>query len=478
MDVTMLRSLFLKGVKVKGPVVVKVKGPVVVKVKGPVVVKVKGPVVVKVKGPVVKKSLSLDCRQKLHFLEQFRNFTVNRVLSDKLWGTFRSHRFRCMGCSTRVCGEDWVLQHLCDKSCCAIPHPFVPHENTHVCSRSCGVTIKCVYNTRNMSIVCKPCHKKQYVRHYTTVQHFPQWASLPTESKSPHCKDLLTLRKKLWVALCRKRYLMSVLQCFQIEEDILGKMWDKLQFQQEYKCGFLCGNRLSKSLFVRFSGKNVSQLNTILQDVRIVCRTCKKYERCSSCQDLTVLSDGIVQYQHKTVRGKKVCLNTYYCTRCFGKSRLLNTSLPSIKTFQTSKSTLDYQKQQKPKLGIYKQVQRDVSILFNSDCQRFPNIKNLQPLETLSVCSMLYHQKNLCFLCEQPVTCPKTRHCVKVNTDFSINRIDNNYPHTLENIMITCLRCNMQYRTCTYCKGYSIEQTLFLVAQQKTICHQCFNNKM
>jgi hypothetical protein len=415
--------------------------------------------------------------QKCIFKVKFENKTniFSPELTRTLWENIIID-FKCYSCKDLLTiHNNWDIVHLCDINCCFLHNSQFDNENElfHKCSRECQRKLKCVFTSKNMNFLCFKCIHKTFEIHYTQKNIFNKYLSIQTEISTV----LLNQKKTLYQRLHQKVYLNDLLTFLSLSvDDVFEWLWEKWT-KVDFKCG-LCNSLIpNTTLYVWYeSGKKISAEH-FMKNVTVVCKLCKNYKKCAECLNDVCESNTVVSY--KKLFNTDFYFNINYCLKCYTNSILYNENriyelddpIEITQRFNKIKIIGCDQKFNKLKHFLVNLIKKDLSSLQYTDKIRF-NCEN-NNLMVENICNQLEIQKYSCCICFSDITWPKSKKCKKNDSDFSINRIFNHLPHLPDNVVITCWKCNMNYRTCHKCQLFSMNRESFSVYKGITYCNPC-----
>lgn len=404
-------------------------------------------------------------------------------IRQQLRARYKNGTATCEHCSKSVLkSKDWNIRHLCTKECVYFKETLHVHKlYTHVCSTECAQKLKCVWNEDNIYFFCTDCYKPYFTKYYMHDSNFPLYLYMDRYNK--HDDIILNIKKQLYQRFYQKLYIQDLLKCMRLcQKDIFKWLWNNMM-ANKLRCQMECGNTLVENLYVvLMKGQYISSDNTqeddIFNNLKVVCKRCKEIKRCSLCSTSCHQQDMIVTYKSITNEDIQCYINMKYCTTCYVKHIYVNNQeylekKCDVNIRQVHQVSIVFPTAFLKRIRMF--IERDVKSLQCTDKTRFNCEDN--GLQTSHIISLLKTCGNVCGICSECITWPKNMRCKKVGSDFSINRINNSIPHHPTNVMISCWKCNLNYRTCQKCSLRSIHKEYFCVENGITFCVECFSLK-
>jgi|TARA_Y100000385_G_C12785383_1_gene505279 hypothetical protein len=111
---------------------------------------------------------------------------------------------------------------------------------------------------------------------------------------------------------------------------------------------------------------------------------------------------------------------------------------------------------------IYKELTKKINSYKSQDIKK--KILNKEKLVKLdNVVELLLQSKNKCFYCKNDLLILYEN--VRENNQWTLDRIDNNYGHNIDNVMISCLKCNVHRKT-MYHERYLFTKELNIIKKE------------
>ena len=95
---------------------------------------------------------------------------------------------------------------------------------------------------------------------------------------------------------------------------------------------------------------------------------------------------------------------------------------------------------------IYKEIERKIQGYKHQDMDKKIIIDHTKIVSLQSVISMLLDSRMTCHYCRNKVFI--LYELVRENAQWTLDRIDNRLGHNIDNIVISCLQCNLKRRCC------------------------------
>jgi hypothetical protein len=385
--------------------------------------------------------------KKTKFLNEVSVF--NPTLITALTDQFKKNQ--CHVCCESL--DQWVIGHLCREEFCETKRVITePSQNSqilvHTCSFECNPLI-CTFNPDNTHCYCGRC--------WDTVQ-----VSQPLRflfKKNP--KHFLSVMYKKFK---QHTYLVNLVEAKTIPLDkFVRGLYDKFRFQN-FTC-FVCKTPLQTNYFIIGSTMDPQQ-------AEVVCGECKIKTKCGFCKTETSPSETVTCYRN--LNGRIISLLS--CVLCWTRQiQVLGPStFAQVDVTTNSHFDLKYAIDEAQTAHIKKCITKDIRNLKHKDAERW-GVEG--SLSTGAMYNQLCKQNYQCYICARIVSWGPTSSCKKQVTDFSINRVNNNLPHNQDNVAVTCLHCNMNYRTCTQCEKYGNDLCKFVVLRGATYCLNCMFKK-
>ena len=360
----------------------------------------------------------------------------------------------CRGCRQPITGRSWQLKHLCSTSCQILA------STTCICCP----TLICNGDVDHLYFFCQHCWEPTFEQHYCSEDLFPRFLLLkrvPTPSFDLECKKIIHYK------VHQQSYLVETIKDLDVETaSIIHTLWGRA-IQSDHTCD-VCTGGTRHNLFVRFQPNTPpNSIDDILDACTMVCEDCRSRQTCSTCRAEVTDRECVTAYE--TVQNS-VC-HIIYCATCFMESSPHTLCLRPIQS-SPPMTTTTIITQEDISRTLQHMIQRDITTLLSTDERMFKQVTG-NPVNVYDILTCLEVQHHQCSLCNNHITTPNSFKCVKQLSDYSINRINNRLPHTRSNVMVSCLGCNLNYRTCIYCNMYSMNRQDFIVFRDQTMCRDC-----
>ena len=364
---------------------------------------------------------------------------------------------QCSGCLQNLFEDKYDLVHLCDPKKCLVLQPRTEEPYAHACDPILCSRIVC--DPACCSILCLTCIDSKMEAHYTRESMFGFFWMRQRHTKWV-APGSLALRMHAWQLVLGSTYLQDFVRSAHPGghmSDCIEMAIESLWCQWCPRCECSACPRVITSTAFRLSARGGV--------LRILCTDCFEHHRtcCALCET------GVYAVTSYKRLGPQIYTHWPLCRGCMISMKKEPLEATSVALVDNISDTPQPDSKQKFV------IDKNVRALLYADTNRNMVQGNMTPL---AVIQLLDQSNGRCALCQVRLTWGVTRFCKKQPTDFSINRVRNDAPHDMGNIMICCWACNMAYRTCAFCNLASTDRAYFVVWGATTVCLSCIGKKL